>query len=165
MITCEEKARVDSFCPKHGVCHPRLELMMSIRVILMIMMYQLLRGLGGAWKRKSLQVAKFPQCKVRRGKIKFWRGEIKVRRGEFKVRRGKIKAQPNKKTKPSSSTQVQAEVIQRCFQKKTFEIILGLLGERETGNWRMKESGRGRSCTKLGGIFDKPGFECLSFVE
>ena len=106
VITCEEKARVDSFCPKHGVCHPRLELMMSIRVILMIMMYQLLRGLGGAWKRKSLQVAKFPQCKVRRGKIKF--------------RRGEIKAQPNTKTKPSSSTQVQAEVIQRCFQKKNF---------------------------------------------
>ena len=115
VITCEEKARVDSFCPKHGVCHPRLELMMSIRVILMIMMYQLLRGLGGAWKRKSLQVTKFPQCKVRRGKIKFWRGEIKARRGEIKVRRGKIKAQTNKKTKPSSSTQVQAEVIQRCF--------------------------------------------------
>ena len=91
------------------------------------MMYQLLRGLGGAWKRKSLQVAKFPQCKVRRGKIKFWRGQIKARRGEikvrggeFKVRRGKIKAQPNKKTKPSSSTQVQAEVILRCFQKKNF---------------------------------------------
>ena len=34
MITCEEKARVDSFCPKHGVCHPRWELMMIIRVIL-----------------------------------------------------------------------------------------------------------------------------------
>ena len=24
MITCEEKARVDSVCPKRGVCHPRL---------------------------------------------------------------------------------------------------------------------------------------------
>ena len=113
------------------------------------MMYQLLRGLGGAWKRKSLQVTKFPQCKVRRrGKINVWRGEFK--------------AQPNKKTKPSSSTQVQVEVIQRCLKKTTFEMILGLLGERETGNWRMKESGRGRSFTKLGGIFDKPGFECLS---
>ena len=109
-------------------------------------MYQLLRGLGGAWERKSLQVTKFPQCKVRR-RSKVWRGEFK--------------AQPNTKTKPSSSTQVQAEVIQRCFQKKTFEMILGLLGERETGNWRMKGSGRGRSFTKLGGIFAKPGFECL----
>ena len=25
---------MDSFCPKHGVCHPRWELMMIIRVIL-----------------------------------------------------------------------------------------------------------------------------------
>ena len=115
VLTCEERARVGSVCPKHGVCHPRLTIIwcwLLLRFLGWPSSYdeyfdlkwctsQLLRGLGGAWKRRSLRVSKFPQHKV---KWKVGRGENEVQKGESCVRR--FPPRSNKIPDSSWSTQM-----------------------------------------------------------
>ena len=119
VMTCEEKARESSVCPKEGVCHPRLEsVVISLKIWLFSMETiiradniddtQLLWSLGGAWQRQSLWVASILECRQwpcssRRGKDKS-----KVRRGDFHAWR--LSTQFNETPNSSCSTRMQAQV-------------------------------------------------------
>ena len=114
VMTCEEKARESSVCPKQGVCHPRFVLeiehfLWKWSSLLTNDDYaQLLWSLGGAWKGQSMWVASILECRWWPGSRSRRKDKSKVRRGDFHARR--LSTQFNETPNSSCSTRMQAQV-------------------------------------------------------
>ena len=146
-MTCEEKARESSVCPKQGVCHPRFFWSWQLSMELIILTVytdgntQLLWSLGGAWKGQSMWVASILewrqwQCSRRRRKDKS-----KVRRGDFHAWR--LSTQFNETPNSSCSTRMQAQV----GPKSLFQFWPMFLNWKE-GPKRPSNKSEGHKCLK-----------------